>query len=51
MAEETTGIVTFNVGSRAFETWYKVFGDLKHPNRRPVVIIHDGPGLTHDYLL
>jgi hypothetical protein len=51
MAEETTGTVTFNAGLRSFKTWYRVFGDLKNSNRRPVVIMHDGPGSTHHYLL
>jgi len=51
MMEETTGTVTFIVGQRTFKTWYRVFGDFKHTNRRPVVVIHDGPGLAHHYLL
>ncbi|KAI0649021.1 proline-specific peptidase [Trametes meyenii] len=31
------------------KTWYKVFGDLK--SRRPLVALHGGPGVTHNYLL
>jgi len=31
-------------------TWYRVTGDL-HGDRPPVVVVHGGPGSTHDYLL
>jgi L-proline amide hydrolase len=38
---------------REFETWYQVFGEL-HPDETdrpaPVVLLHGGPGATHDYL-
>ncbi|WP_447002575.1 proline iminopeptidase-family hydrolase [Saccharothrix isguenensis] len=32
------------------KTWYRVTGDLK-AGRPPVVVVHGGPGSTHDYLL
>ncbi|PIL35478.1 hypothetical protein GSI_02206 [Ganoderma sinense ZZ0214-1] len=32
------------------KTWYKVFGDLK-ASARPLVVLHGGPGIIHDYLL
>jgi L-proline amide hydrolase len=32
------------------ETWYRVTGDLDSP-LTPVVIVHGGPGATHNYLL
>lgn len=32
-----------------FETWYRVTGDLRGP-RAPVVVVHGGPGCTHDYV-
>ncbi|TFK93667.1 proline-specific peptidase [Polyporus arcularius HHB13444] len=32
-------------------TWYKVFGDLKTAQRRPLVVLHGGPGVVHNYLL
>ncbi|OAL36569.1 hypothetical protein AYO20_04185 [Fonsecaea nubica] len=33
------------------ETWYKVFGDLKSSSTgRPLVILHGGPGMGHNYL-
>ena len=33
-----------------YETWYRVTGDLKS-GRPPLVLVHGGPGSTHDYLL
>lgn len=33
-----------------FETWYRVTGDLGG-TRPPLVVVHGGPGSTHDYLL
>ena len=33
------------------KTWYKVFGDLKAPGRRPLVALHGGPGAVHNYML
>jgi len=46
----TTGTVEFLVDGKKFETWFKVFGDLKS-KRRPIVALHGGPGLSHDYML
>lgn len=36
------------VGFRDCQTWYRVVGDGPKP---PVVVLHGGPGATHDYLL
>jgi L-proline amide hydrolase len=33
-----------------FETWYRVTGDLTS-GKPPIVIVHGGPGSTHDYLV
>jgi L-proline amide hydrolase len=30
-------------------TWYRVIGDLRN-GRLPVVVVHGGPGCTHDYV-
>jgi L-proline amide hydrolase len=34
----------------AWETWYRVTGDLASP-MTPLVVAHGGPGCSHDYLL
>jgi L-proline amide hydrolase len=34
---------------RGYKTWYRVTGDLGAPNA-PLVVLHGGPGLTHDYV-
>src|SRR3954468_20410064 len=31
-------------------TWYRVDGDLGTGARAPLVIVHGGPGVPHDYL-
>ncbi|TMR91929.1 proline iminopeptidase-family hydrolase [Nonomuraea basaltis] len=35
---------------REYRTWYRVSGDLSG-GRPPLVVLHGGPGSTHDYLL
>lgn len=32
-----------------YQTWYKITGDLKS-GKLPLVILHGGPGCTHDYV-
>jgi proline-specific peptidase len=44
------GTVPFIVGDDAFSTWYKLVGELTS-SKRPLVVLHGGPGLTHDYLI
>jgi proline-specific peptidase len=31
------------------QTWYKIYGSLKS-GVRPLVVVHGGPGLSHDYM-
>ncbi|KAI5118246.1 hypothetical protein M0805_007495 [Coniferiporia weirii] len=46
------GMIPFAVQGETYSTWYKVVGDLSSKNRRPpLVVLHGGPGLLHDYLL
>lgn len=45
-APSTKGTVPFG----EHRTWYRVTGDL-HASRPPLVVVHGGPGSTHDYLL
>jgi L-proline amide hydrolase len=40
------GIVPF----RDYQTWYRISGHLDS-GLCPVVVVHGGPGSTHDYLL
>ncbi|KAF9000592.1 proline-specific peptidase [Cyathus striatus] len=46
----TTGTLDFKVGEETYQTWYKVVGDLKS-GKRPLVLLHGGPGSSHDYIL
>jgi L-proline amide hydrolase len=47
------GEVTLDVPSagKTCKTWYKVVGDLVNRTHRPLVALHGGPGISHDYLL
>lgn len=40
------GFVPFN----EWQTWYRVTGDLAS-GRTPLVVVHGGPGCTHDYVV
>ncbi|MCU1363209.1 MAG: pip [Acidimicrobiaceae bacterium] len=42
----TEGVIPF----REYETWYRVSGDLS-AKLTPLVVVHGGPGCSHDYLL
>lgn len=46
------GEADFNVpaAGKPCKTWYKVYGTLPHPQYTPLVVLHGGPGATHDYL-
>jgi proline-specific peptidase len=35
---------------RGHRTWYRVVGDGEEPGKLPVLLLHGGPGATHDYL-
>ncbi len=47
------GFIEFKVNGvdTPCKTWYKVFGHLKPKSRRPLVVLHGGPGIPHNYLL
>ncbi|KAH9478777.1 L-amino acid amidase [Psilocybe cubensis] len=48
----TTGEAPFDVpaaGGKQCKTWYKVYGDL-NAGKRPLVTLHGGPGVNHEYL-
>ncbi|EMD34968.1 hypothetical protein CERSUDRAFT_54428 [Gelatoporia subvermispora B] len=45
------GTVPFRYQGEVFQTYYRVVGDLGQLNRTPLVVIHGGPGISHDYLI
>ncbi|KAF8993239.1 Alpha/Beta hydrolase protein [Cyathus striatus] len=47
----TTGTVEFKFKGKVYQTWYKVFGDLKGSGKTPLIALHGGPGMTHHYML
>ncbi|GBE89279.1 proline iminopeptidase [Sparassis latifolia] len=50
-APMTEGVIPFTYEGEEYHTYYKVFGDLTPPTKTPLVVLHGGPGLSHDYLL
>lgn len=48
----TEGTVDFTLGNETYQTWYKIVGDLKTSKSGcPLVVLHGGPGATHQYLV
>lgn len=47
----TEGRVTYTVNGENLETYYKLFGSLKDATKRPLIALHGGPGMSHDYML
>jgi proline-specific peptidase len=45
------GTIPFAVYGETFDTWYKIFGDIPTATKPPLVILHGGPGISHDYLI
>ncbi|KAI0325284.1 proline-specific peptidase [Cubamyces sp. BRFM 1775] len=45
------GFIKFPYHGEIYQTYYKIFGDLEKRTRTPVVVLHGGPGLSHDYVL
>jgi L-proline amide hydrolase len=43
----STGLVDFH----DWQTWYRISGDLQTASKTPVVVLHGGPGATHNYTL
>src|SRR3954464_386740 len=40
------GVVPF----RGFNVWYRIVGDREEPGKLPLLCLHGGPGVPHDYL-
>ncbi|KAG7097815.1 hypothetical protein E1B28_005134 [Marasmius oreades] len=47
----TEGHVPYVVNGETLKTYYKLFGSLKGSTKRPLLVLHGGPGMSHDYLL
>lgn len=46
----STGEIDFVYKGESLKTWYKVFGDLSL-GKTPLVVLHGGPGIPHNYVL
>lgn len=44
-----TGFAPFHYGNETFQTYYKTFG-LYGSSKAPLIVLHGGPGLSHDYM-
>ena len=45
------GFVDFTYQGETYQTWYKTYGDIKDTSHTPLIILHGGPGMSHDYLI
>jgi pimeloyl-ACP methyl ester carboxylesterase len=45
------GTIPFEYEGETLQTWYKVVGDVAPRNPRPLVVLHGGPGVSHDYMI
>ncbi|THH14099.1 hypothetical protein EW146_g6190 [Bondarzewia mesenterica] len=45
------GKIPYTVNGETFVTYYKLFGTLFTSSNPPLVVLHGGPSLSHDYLL
>jgi len=50
MTMMTAGVAVGTVAFGEWDTWYRVTGDLTAA-KAPLVVLHGGPGCTHDYVL
>lgn len=46
-----TGTIPFEIDGETHQTFFKTIGDVSDQSRTPVVVVHGGPGLAHDYLV
>ncbi|KAA1473445.1 alpha/beta-hydrolase, partial [Dentipellis sp. KUC8613] len=44
------GTIPFTFDGETYQTWYKLHGTLSSSSRPPLIVLHGGPGLLHDYL-
>lgn len=48
---ESKAVFFVSAAEKECKTWYKIVGDLTSSSRRPLIVLHGGPGSTHDYML
>jgi proline-specific peptidase len=46
----TEGYIPFTHKGETFQTFYKLYGTLEGRKRDPLIVLHGGPGLCHNYL-
>jgi len=44
------GKIDFPRQGETFQTYYKLYGSIAESKQAPLIVLHGGPGLTHDYL-
>src|SRR5256884_6696075 len=42
----TEGFIPF----RGYNVWYRMVGDREEPGKLPLLCLHGGPGVPHDYI-
>src|SRR6478672_12624057 len=50
MVGATPASVEGFVPFRGFKTWYQIVGESEAPGKLPLLCLHGGPGVPHDYL-
>ena len=46
----TDGKINFSYGGETFQTYYKLHGSIVDCTKDPLIVLHGGPGLVHNYL-
>jgi L-proline amide hydrolase len=49
--QDREGTIPFRVDGDTAETWYRLVGELRPDGPAPLVVLHGGPGASHNYLL
>jgi len=44
------GTIDFSYHGETFQTYYKLYGSVVENKKDPLIVLHGGPGLVHDYL-
>lgn len=44
------GTIPFTHEGETYQTWYKLYGSLENRTHPPLIALHGGPGLVHDYI-